>query len=46
MSNIALEVEDTKLRVIATEGNKPQTVLLPALWEAEKQLSLHSALTA
>ena len=46
MSHIALEVEDTKRGVIAAKGDKPQTVLLPALWEANKQLALHSALTA
>ena len=46
MSYIALEVEVTKCSVIASKEDKPQTVLLPALWEAKKQLTLHSALTA
>ena len=46
MSYIALDVEVTKRWITASTGDKPQTVLLPALWEAKKLLLLLSALTA
>ena len=42
---IALQLQGTTC--ILSEGRVgPQIILLPALWEAKKQLTLHCALTA
>ena len=43
---IALELQGTKPRLVSKGGVRSQSILLPALWEAKKQLALHSALTA
>ncbi|MBH0335367.1 hypothetical protein BM86_07625, partial [Bacillus thuringiensis] len=45
-SYIALEVEGTKHCLHLSRGDKPPTLLLAALWEAEKELTFDSALTA
>ena len=46
MSYTALEVEGTKPCLLTSRGDKPPTVLLPALWQAEKELAFQGALTA
>ena len=43
---IALELKGTTCSLLSKGRVGPQSILLPALWEAEKQLSLHSSLTA
>ncbi|MGG6837459.1 UNVERIFIED_CONTAM: hypothetical protein KB577_11125, partial [Streptococcus canis] len=43
---IALELKGTTCRLLSKGRVGPQSILLPALWEAKKQLALHSALTA
>ena len=45
VSSIALELKGTTYRLLSKGRVGPQTILLPALWEAKKQLALHSALT-
>ena len=43
---IDLELLRTRPCLVSKGGERPQSILLPALWEAKKQLALHSALTA
>ncbi|MCY7168885.1 hypothetical protein MK528_11035, partial [Streptococcus gordonii] len=42
----ALELKGTTCRLLSKGRVGPHSILLPALWEAKKQLALHSALTA
>ncbi|WP_206696050.1 hypothetical protein, partial [Streptococcus pseudopneumoniae] len=42
----ALELKGTTCSLLSKGRVGPQSILLPALWEAKKQLALHSALTA
>ena len=44
--HIALELKGTTCRLLNKGRVGPHSILLPALWEAKKQLALHSALTA
>ncbi|MBG9498430.1 hypothetical protein ABE44_04540 [Bacillus thuringiensis] len=41
-----LELPGPKGRLVSKGAESPQSILLPNLWEAKKQLALHSALTA
>ena len=43
---IALELKGTTCSLLSKGRVRPQSILLPALWEAKKQLALHSALAA
>ena len=43
---IALELLGTKPCLVSRGEDRPQSSLLPALWEAKTQLARHSALTA
>ena len=43
---IALEQKGTTSRLLSKGRVGPQSIFLPALWEAKKPLALHSALTA
>ena len=42
---IDLELKVTTYRLLKEGRGGTQSILLPALWEAKKQLALHSALT-
>ena len=44
--HIALELKGTTCSLLYKGRVGAQSILLPALWEAKKQLALHSALTA
>ena len=46
MCYIASQLKGTTCNLHSKGQVGPQSILLPALWEAEKQLALHSALTA
>ena len=43
---IAVELKGSRPCLVSKVGERPQSILLPALWEAKKQLALHTALTA
>ena len=43
---IALELKGTTCSLLSKGRVGAQSILLPALWEAKKQLAQHSALTA
>ena len=43
--HIALRLKATWCCLLSKGRVGPQRILLPALWEAKKQLALHSALT-
>ena len=43
---IALELKGTTCGLNSKGRLGPESILLPALWEAKKQLDLHSVLTA
>ena len=44
--HMALELKGTTCRFLSEGRVGPHSILLPALWEAKKQLAMHSALTA
>ncbi|MBH0334118.1 hypothetical protein BM86_00830, partial [Bacillus thuringiensis] len=44
--SIGLELKGPKVGLVGKGAGSPQSILLPALWEAKKQLALPSALTA
>ena len=46
VSSIALELKGTTYRLLSKGRVGPHGILLPAIWEAKKQLALHSTLTA
>ena len=43
---IALELQGTKPCLVSKGGETPLSILLPALWEAKRQLARHRALTS
>ena len=46
MCHIALELKGTTCSLLPKERVGAQSIMLPALWEAEKQLALHTAIAA